>query len=347
MNAVEVSHGDDGRAVIPALSWQPEHAHGRIEARRAPCRPTGMHRSNLPLLFALLTGCGTASAAGMGGAMDSGPGYGLSTPELAQADAGQAKAPAPRRTRAFDSGERADYLVTVLGIPAAEGHLSADRRADGDWTFEAGGEALPWLALFYDLRLEMTATASAKTLKPRVLARDGVNGGWVLKRDVKFRGRGRVRIAQQKQGSKRMQRYRRRTTRDANDPLSVVFAMRQAMLQADDPADLVDRSWHAFDGAWTRRLTVVSAAPTLETLETDAGTFRTRRVRVRIHRIQVKGDRRIPTKKDDRTWDIWATADDRGVIVAAEGEGPFGSARAELTRFRAASPPRAIASARP
>ncbi len=286
-----------------------------------------MHRSIIPIglcLSALVAGgCGTAAAAGAG------PGYELSSPQLAMA-----KARAPKPARAFESGERADYLVTVLGIPAAEGRLSAEARRDGGWTFEAFGEALPWLALFYDLRLEMTATTRGGDLEPRKLARDGVNGGWVLKRDVVFQRKGRVRIASRKKGSKRLVRYRRRTTRDANDPLSVVFAMRNALLEADDPAELVDRTWHAFDGAWTRRLTVVAASPTLETLQTDAGTFTTRRVRVRIHRIQVKGDRRIPKKADDRTWDIWATADGRGVIVAAEGKGPFGNARAELTKYR-------------
>ncbi len=299
-----------------------------------------MHRSLIPVaVVAMLgslfgvTGCGAAAAAGPGAD------YGLSSPDMAMA-----KARAPKPERAFESGERADYVISVLGIPAAEGHLTATEQATGDWTFEAGGEALPWLAIFYDLRLEMVATTRRDTLVPKHLSRDGVNGGYTLKRNVRFQKKGRVRISAKKKGSKRLRRYRRRTTRDANDPLSVVFAMRQALLEADDPADLVGKRWHAFDGAWTRRLTVLAADPRTEILETDAGTFRTRKLRVRIHRIQIKNDRRIPKKVDDRTWNIWATADGRGLLVAAEGQGPFGFARAELTKYRPAS---AVASARP
>ena len=281
----------------------------------------------LPLLVALALGCATEVGAGAP----------LGEAALASPDLAMARARATKPERAFESGERSDYRVSVLGIPAAEGFLQVDAVGEGAWEFEAFGEALPWLAFFYDLRLSMKSLAGGPALKPKVLHREGINGGWDLKRDVTFQRRGRVRVRARKRGTKRTHSYRRRTTRDANDPLSVVFAMRAALLEANDPADLVGRRWHAFDGAWTRRLTVLDAAPDTETLHTEAGAFVVRRLRVRIHRVQVKGDRRIPKRKDDRTWDLWATADGHSVLVAAEGEGPFGYARAELIRYRAAA----------
>ena len=225
----------------------------------------------------------------------------------------------------FGDGERADYLVTVLGIPAATGVVGTARTPAG-WVFEARADARPWLNRFYPLSMRMRAAVDGASLRPRRLHRSGVNGAKSLRRAVRFGKAGRARVDTRVDRGKNKRR-RRRTTADAYDPLGLVFAMRWTA----ESGDLDGSVWHAFDGAWTRRLSVRVRGK--ETVEVPAGRFRCVRLEVRVRRVQVKGDRRIPDT-DDRTWTVWVSDDARHRLVAAEGSGPFGPARATLTSWR-------------
>jgi hypothetical protein len=276
----------------------------------------------LGLLFAPACALGPdgPSDIAMGPAASSGP-----------AGAGEAE-PAPP----FQAGERFDYEIRVLGIPAASAFVETERQGN-DWALTGFIQARPWLETFYRLALRLETRVDGDSLRTKHLIRDGVNGARETHREAKYRKGGRVRVKRQTKGGKARKRWRR-THAEARDPLALLLAMRQAM-----QAGRIDGSvWHGFDGVWTRRISIDDLGP--ETAESPAGTYRCRKLRVRSLRVQVKGDsRRIPKKAEDLTWTVWVMEGSPMVVVRAEGTGPFGPATVVLERARTG---RAIASAR-
>ena len=232
----------------------------------------------------------------------------------------------------FAIGERAEYGVSVLGIPAAAASVEVGR-GRGGWTFEAEGAGLPWLQTFYALELRMEAATYGRDLLPGLLVRSGNNGGVELRRETRYYRNGRVRVQVRKPGAKRPGTRWRRTLPEALDPLGLLFRMRWAAA-----AGALDGSvWHSFDGVWTRRVTV-RAAGGAEEVEVAAGRFSCRPYEMRMVRVKVKGDPATPGDPEDRTWKVWATDDDRYLPVLAEGMTPFGPASVSLEAYRPALP---------
>jgi len=232
----------------------------------------------------------------------------------------------------FEVGERSEYDVSMLGIPAATASLEVGK-TKGRWTFEAYGAGLPWLQTFYTLELRMAATTHGRLLRPGMRVREGNNGGAELRRDTRYYRNGRARVLTKRPKDKRRRKRWRRTLTEAFDPLGLLFRMRWA-----SATGTVDGSeWHSFDGVWTRKVSVkVVGEP--EEIEVPAGTFLCQPLEMRMYRVQVKGDRARPRDPEDRTWKVWASIDDRHLPVLATGMTPFGPASAALSKYR----PRAV-----
>lgn len=231
--------------------------------------------------------------------------------------AGPAAAPAPRP---FAPDERMEYAVHYLGVHVGKARISVGRQA---------GSILPvfletrttGIAGIVDVRQQLATHLDAETLLPRFASLEAWEAGYHHLDTAAFDREARKATVRER--GKYDNTYLVDVPADAVDFVALVFRLRTLSLEAGARHD-----FEVLAGRDVRRVTAEVTGR--ETVETDAGTFQTVKVRVPTGFTGEFSEKR-PTF-------VWLTDDERRVIVQIQTEFAIGRATAGLTAYRPGGP---------
>ena len=236
------------------------------------------------------------------------------------AEPAAAAAPAPAVTQAapalpFAHGEKLLYEVSLLGLTAGEAELRAEQSGDGEWRLHASGRTTGATDSLFGLRQSASCTVQASDLQPQLCLFTSRQRSNMRRTEVRYDTKSGDVVERRLEEGKRTEK-KRHFEGGVQDALSGLYLLRR-----DLPAQGETMSFQSMRKG--KAITVEAKAVGEETITTDAGTFRTRVV-----------DLRIVSKVDKDTAQsarVWFSEDPRRLPVKLSLAAPVGSLVAELT----------------